>query len=752
MLPCRIRAFKAFLRKCQFYLSLDTVRVLGITQIDAYVGVDERDVIRFETGHIARLADGAVVVSQGDTSVLATVVGRQSSTSDTADFMPLTVDFQQSASAVGRIPMNYLRRELQRNDADILASRMIDRSIRPLFPKDYSGETQIICKPLAVDDDGDPVMLGLNAASAALTLSDIPWEGPLGAVRVALINNEVVVNPSRINMKSSSVDLVIAGCDNGKRILMIDMDGCEIEMENFAECIRIGLQAISHLIQAINKVKDSCGRPKRQNGNEEIDTDLIALTEEMHVLCGDQLYQILTNAKHDKLSRDQAVSELGDHLLEKFKERSSPHKLRHTFRNLLKRSLREALFKSGKRCDGRKFDELRPVNIRMDVHKNLHGSALFQRGQTQVFSTVTFDAPSAAFQPDALSQLLGAQQKKMFMLHYQFPSFATTAISSSARISRRELGHGALAEKALKRLIPEDFPYCLRLACDVLESNGSSSMASVCAGCLALLDAGVQIKAPAAGIAMGLIINEERDDYRILTDINGLEDFAGDMDFKIAGTVRGYTAMQLDLKVPGITPELVTESLKQARNGLEQLLQLMKKAQPLYRDQFKSTVPVHETIPVEIYKRHIIFRSGGYNAKLIESETGAKISIEDDASISIFAPNKVKLEEAKMMLNKMFENESEIDLVFGAMYKAEITDLLDHGVLVTLHKGMKPILLKNSNLDVRNVAHARVLGFKVGQKIIIQYLGRDPYTGYHRISRKTLQSASLPVQNVHHDT
>lgn len=277
-------------------------------------------------------------------------------------------------------------------------------------------------------------------------------------------------------------------------------------------------------------------------------------------------------------------------------------------------------------------------------------------------------------------------------------------------------------------------------------------MASVCAGCLALLDAGVQIKAPAAGIAMGLIINEERNDYRILTDINGLEDFAGDMDFKIAGTVRGYTAMQLDLKVPGITPKLVTESLKQARNGLEHLLQLMKKAQPVSRDQFKTTVPVHETIPVEIYKRHIIFRSGGYNAKLIESETGAKISIEDDTNISIFAPNKVKLEEAKVMLNKMFENENEIDLVFGAMYKAEITDLLDHGVLVTLHKGMKPILLKNSNLDVRNVAHAKVLGFKVGQKIIIQYLGRDPYTGYHRISRKTLQSASLPVQNVHHNT
>uniref|UniRef100_A0A915Q826 polyribonucleotide nucleotidyltransferase n=1 Tax=Setaria digitata TaxID=48799 RepID=A0A915Q826_9BILA len=750
MLPCRVRAVNAFLRGHRFSLLLDAVKALGSIQIEAHVGVGERDIIRFEAGHIARLADGAAVVSQGDTSVLATVVGKHGVVGDVADFVPLMVDFQQSASAVGRIPTNYFRRELQRNDSDILASRMIDRSVRPLFPKDYSGETQIICKPLAVDDDGDPVILGLNASSAALTLSDIPWEGPLGAVRVAVIDGEIVVNPSRRNLKDSILDLVIVGCDQGNRVLMIDMDGYEIGIEKFDECIRTGLQAVSHLIQAVNKMKDSCGRQKRQIADGG--TDMPALMEEMQDICGDQLYHILTDIEHDKLSRDRAVSTLCDHMLERLKERSAPHMLRYVFNNLLRKLLRVALYKSGKRCDGRKFDELRPVDIVVDVHKKLHGSALFQRGQTQVLGTVTFDAPSAAFQPDALAQLLGAQQKKMFMLHYQFPSFATTAISSSPRTSRRELGHGALAEKALKRLIPEDFPYCLRLACDVLESNGSSSMASVCAGCLALLDAGVQMKAPAAGIAMGLIIDEERGNYSILTDINGIEDFAGDMDFKIAGTTRGYTAMQLDLKVPGIKPKIIVESLEKAKDGLERLLKLMKKVQPQWRNHFKSTVPVHETIPIAVYKRHIIFRSGGYNAKLIESETGAKISVEDDANISIFAPNKIKLGEAKMMLNKMLESEGEIELVFGAMYKAEIMDILEYGVMVSLHKGMRPILLKNSNLDMRNVAHPSVLGFKVGQKIIVQYLGRDPYTGYHRISRKTLQSASLPVQSVYRDT
>lgn len=553
-------------------------------------------------------------------------------------------------------------------------------------------------------------------------------------------------------MKSSTLDLVLAGCDCGKQVLMIDMDGNEIETDKFVECIRAGLGVISRLIQAITELRNSCGQQKRQHGDDNIDTDLRALSQEIQSLCDDRLCQILTDVTHDKISRDQAVSALVDELVERFKDRYSAHKIRHVFTGLLKKFLRDLLFKKNLRCDGRKFDELRPIDIKVDVHKKLHGSALFQRGQTQVFSTVTFDAPSAAFQPDAISQLLGAQQKKMFMLHYQFPSFAATAISSSRRTRRREVGHGALAEKALKRLIPEKFPYCLRLACDVLESNGSSSMASVCAGSLALLDAGVQMKASVAGLAMGMVVDKERDDYRILTDINGLEDFAGDMDFKVAGTIRGYTAMQMDLKVPGMKPETIVEVLSKARKGLNLILDLMKKAQPLCRNHFKSTVPVFETIPVAVYQRHILFRSGGYNVKLIESETGAKISVEDDTSISVFAPNKMKLDETKVLLNKIFEAEREVELVFGAMYNAEITDVLEHGVMIILQKGMKPILLKNSNLDTRNVAHAKVLGFKAGQKIIVQYLGRDPVTGYHRVSRKTLQSASLPVQNMYRNT
>ncbi|VDN05339.1 unnamed protein product [Thelazia callipaeda] len=730
MFPNRLKIANSILR-CKNCFLQDSLKTFGSKLVETHIGSNGRDVVRFEAGHIARLADGAAVVSQGDTSVLATVVGKQSSGNDMADFMPLTVDFQQSASAIGRIPTNYLRRELQQSDADILASRMIDRSIRPLFPKEYCGETQVICKPLAVDDDGDPVILGLNAVSTALALSDIPWNGPLGAVRIALIENQVVINPSRKEIKNSELDLVIAGCDQGKRVLMIDMDGVEIEPEVFEQCVESGLQAISHLIQAINEICDSCGRSKRRNIYGEIDIDLLALTEEMQILCGTQLQNIFTDFEHDKISRDKAVSALSDQVIESLKDRSTSHKLRRVFTNLLKKSLREMLFKDGRRCDGRKLDGFRPIDIKVDVHKKLHGSALFQRGQTQVLSTVTFDSPSAAFQPDALSLLLGAQQKKMFMLHYQFPSFATTAISPSRRTTRRELGHGALAEKALKRLIPENFPYCIRLACDVLESNGSSSMASVCSGCLALLDAGVQMKAPAAGVAMGLFMNDEQE-YCVLTDINGLEDFAGDMDFKIAGTMRGYTAMQMDLKIPGIKLDVVAETLGRARKGLEHVLELMRKAQPGWREHFKNTVPVHETIPVAIYKRHILFRSGGYNSKLVESETGAKISIEDDANISIFAPNKQKLEEAKGLLNKIFENESDVEMIFGAMYKAEIIDVLEHGVMVTLQKGMKPILLKNSNLDTRNVAHAKVLGFKVGQKIIVQYLGRDPVTGQNR--------------------
>ncbi|MFH4974027.1 hypothetical protein AB6A40_000736 [Gnathostoma spinigerum] len=720
-------------------------------RVAAHLSESSTTTIEFETGHIARFADGAVVASHGSSAVLATVVSKAPSASSSSAMIPLTVDFKQSASALGRIPTNYLRRELQQTDADILASRVIDRSIRPLFPKGYNGETQVTCKPLALDTDSDGVILGLNAVSAALAVSDIPWNGPIGAVRLGIIDKQIIVNPSLECMKRSTLNLIIAACDGDGRVVMIEMDGKEISVETFEECLNVGLTAIRKMTNAINDLRVKAGKQKKTIP----ESDVTELEHEIEKFCEERLYYVLTDVQHDKISRDDAIEEICQDVLASFTDEDE-HLVRNLYGQIVRRSLRQITLESRTRCDGRSLNEFRPISMEVDVYKKLHGSALFRRGQTQVLGTVTFDAPSAAFHPDSISQLLGAQRRKMFMLHYEFPSFATNEIASSRRANRRELGHGALAEKALKHLMPEEFPYSVRLACQVMESNGSSSMASVCVGTLALMDAGVPLSSPAAGLAIGMFsdTNFEEDsskkNYVILTDLLGIEDYAGDMDFKLAGTSKGFTAMQLDCKLPGISSAQMHEAIIRGKEGIDLLLKMMSEVQAVPRREFKSSVPVIDTVSLPIFKRQILFRNGGYNAKLIQAETGVKIDVEDESNISMTAPNREMLALAKEMMNKLLDESSEIELNFGALYKAEIVEILENGVMVTLKKGMRPILLKNSNLDSRRVVHASALGLQVGSIITVQYLGRDSATGHHRISRKLLQSASLPVSSLDH--
>ena len=357
---------------------------------------------------------------------------------------------------------------------------------------------------------------------------------------------------------------------------------------------------------------------------------------------------------HDKVSRDTAINELKKTVVAAFGDNPmTPITLvEQAFSDHVKQSIRRLAIELDQRCDGRKMDEFRPISIAVDVYKKLHGSALFQRGQSQVMGTVTFDSPAAAFHPDSIAQLLGSQQKKMFMLHYEFPGFATNEFSGNRPFNRRELGHGVLAEKALKHVVPDNLPYCIRLACQVLESNGSTSMASACVGSLAMYDAGIKLKSPVAGVAIGLIEDKEKKDYKILTDILGIEDYAGEMDFKMAGTKSGFTAMQLDLKNNGLRKDQLLDALRAGRKGLDHVLKKMNEAIPEPRPEFKPTVPVMETMPLPSYKRAAIFRGGGYNAKLIEAETGTKILVEDDANISLFAPNKEKLQKAKKMIEE----------------------------------------------------------------------------------------------------
>lgn len=484
--------------------------------------------------------------------------------------------------------------------------------------------------------------------------------------------------------------------------------------------------------------------------------------EQVKSLADDQLYYILMDPTHDKTSRDNAITNLRRLVVTTISE--SPeypaNVIEQVFSDYVKDTYRKIVLEHNQRCDGRKLDEFRPISIQVDVYKKLHGSAIFQRGQSQVLGTVTFDSPASAFHPDSIAQLLGAQQKKMFMLHYEFPGFATNEFSAKTAFNRRELGHGILAEKSLKHVMPDDFPYCIRLACQVLESNGSTSMASSSVGSLALYDAGVPLKSPVAGVAIGLLENKSnKEDYRILTDIMGFEDYAGDMDFKIAGTKNGFTAMQLDIKNDGLTKEQVKESLNAAKNGISHVLEKMSAAIPEPREEFKKTVPIMEDVLLPNYKRSCLFRNGGYNAKQIEAETGTKIFIEDEQNIKLFSPNKEKLEQAKKMVAewvffhifwldfdhfcffRFAEETATLDLTFGQWYTSEIVEIRENGIFVRIKQGTKPLFIPNHELDIRKVQHASVLGLKEGTPIKVQYFGRDPVTGYHRLSRKITTGA-----------
>ncbi|ETN79786.1 putative polyribonucleotide nucleotidyltransferase [Necator americanus] len=409
--------------------------------------------------------------------------------------------------------------------------------------------------------------------------------------------------------------------------------------------------------------------------------------------------------------------------------------------------LSDLILDNNVRCDGRGIKEFRPITISVDVFKRLHGSSLFQRGQTQVMSTVTFDSPAAAFHSDSISQILGSQRKKMFMLHYEFPSYATNEISSSRGVNRRELGHGALAEKALKHVIPSEFPYTIRLACQVLESNGSSSMASACGGTLALLDAGVPLLAPVAGVAIGLVTDENsKRPHKILMDISGIEDYAGDMDCKIAGSSLGFTAMQLDVKVHGLSRQQLTEVFARGRDGISYVLSKMAVILDKPRAEFKPTVPVFESMRLDAYKRQALFRAGGMHAKTIEAETGVKISHEDDVHINLFAPNKQRLGDAKALMMKLLAETDEPEFTFGQMVPAEVVDLLEKGAMLRLGGAGRPIFVPNSQLHSVPIRHSSASGLQIGQKTTVQWLGRDVDTGQIRLSRKTIASVDLPTR------
>ncbi|KFV68539.1 hypothetical protein N307_02221, partial [Dryobates pubescens] len=730
------------------------------------------------SGKLARFADGSAVVQLGDTAVMVTAVSKTKPSA--SQFMPLVVDYRQKAAAAGRIPTNYLRRELGSTDKEILTSRVIDRSIRPLFPAGYFYDTQILCNLLAVDGVNDPDILAINGASAALALSDIPWNGPIGAVRVGLVDGETVINPTRKQMSSSALNLVVAGAAQNQ-VVMLEATAENILQQDFCHAIKVGVKQTQQIIQGIQQLVKERGVVKRT-------VQKLFIAPEEIVECAkkfafDKIYAVFTDSSHDKISRDEAINkirlETEEQLKEKFPE-AEPYEIMESFnvvskdifRNLVLNEYRRQVYQTPTechfcplfiedytdliisaynfRCDGRDLTSLRDIKCEVNMFKMLHGSALFQRGQTQVLCTVTFDSLESSVKSDVISTAVSGIKDKNFMLHYEFPPYATNEIGKVTGMNRRELGHGALAERALKPIIPQDFPFTIRVTSEVLESNGSSSMASACGGSLALMDAGVPVSNAVAGVAIGLITkcNLEKgdiEDYRLLTDILGIEDYYGDMDFKMAGTNKGVTALQVDLKLPGIPMKIVMEAIQQATAAKREILQIMNQTLAKPRPNRKESGPVVETIHVPLSKRLRFVGPGAYNLKKLQAQTGVTVSQLDEETYSVFAPTPSAMHEAREFIREICKDDQEVNLEFGAVYTATITEIRDSGVMVKLYPNMTPVLLHNSQLDQRKIKHPSALGLEVGQEIQVKYFGRDPTDGRMRLSRKILQSPATTV-------
>uniref|UniRef100_A0A8C3KEX6 Polyribonucleotide nucleotidyltransferase 1, mitochondrial n=1 Tax=Calidris pygmaea TaxID=425635 RepID=A0A8C3KEX6_9CHAR len=674
--------------------------------------------MELSSGKLARFADGSAVVQLGDTAVMVTAVSKTKPSA--SQFMPLVVDYRQKAAAAGRIPTNYLRRELGSTDKEILTSRVIDRSIRPLFPVGYFYDTQILCNLLAVDGVNDPDVLAINGASAALALSDIPWNGPIGAVRVGLVDGETIINPTRKQMSSSALNLVVAAAPQNQ-VVMLEATAENILQQDFCHAIKVGVKHAQQIIQGIQQLVKERGVVKRTVQKLFVAPEEIV--ECAKRLAFNKIYAVFTDSSHDKISRDEAINkirlETEEQLKEKFPE-AEPYEIMESFNVISKDIFRNLVLTEYRRCDGRDLTSLRDIKCEVNMFKMLHGSALFQRGQTQVLCTVTFDSIESSVKSDLISTAVSGIKDKNFMLHYEFPPYATNEIGKVTGMNRRELGHG------------------------------SSSMASACGGSLALMDAGVPVSSAVAGVAIGLITKcslEKGDieDYRLLTDILGIEDYYGDMDFKMAGTNKGITALQVDLKLPGIPIKIVMEAIQQATAAKREILQIMNQTLAKPRPNRKESGPVVETIHVPLSKRLRFVGPGAYNLKKLQAQTGVTVSQLDEETYSVFAPTPSAMHEAREFIREICKDDQEVNLEFGAVYTATITEIRDSGVMVKLYPNMTPVLLHNSQLDQRKIKHPSALGLEVGQEIQVKYFGRDPTDGRMRLSRKILQSPATTV-------
>ncbi|MBV8277837.1 MAG: polyribonucleotide nucleotidyltransferase [Verrucomicrobia bacterium] len=681
--------------------------------------------LTIETGKLARLADGSVTVRSGETLILVAAVSA-TSVKEGQDFFPLTVDYREKAAAVGKFPGGYFKREGRPTEKETLTSRMTDRPLRPLFPKGYFYDTQVISVLLSADGENDPDILSINGASAALCVSDIPFAGPIGAVRVGRVDGQLVVNPTHTQRQLSDLDLVYVGNEND--VVMIEGSADELGEEEFIKALEFAQGFVREIIAMQKELTATAGKTKR---NAELLTVRDDLLEIAYQVAGDRIEAALYTP--GKVARSKAVdalsSEVKQAILVKFPD-ATPFEISQAFDYLQKKAFRISILDKKVRCDGRGFFDIRPLSAEVGLLPRSHGSALFQRGETQAVALATLASAEEAQMIDAYT---GGELTKRFILHYNFPPFSVGETGRVGSTSRREIGHGAMAERSIAPVIPAEaaFPYAIRVSSEVMESNGSTSMATVCAGVMALMDAGVPIRKPVAGISVGLVTEydaEQLKRYTTLTDIIGSEDHFGDMDFKLCGTRDGITGFQLDLKLPGISLSIMSEAIRQAREARMKVLDVMLEAINAPRKELSQYAPRIETIKIHPDKIGLLIGPGGKTIKGIVAETGAEINIDDDGSVHIYSSSRDSLNRAKEIITGMTK-----EIEVGETYHGRVVSIKEFGAFIEVLPG------KDGLVHISELADFRVKNVedvvKVGDLVWVKCIGIDE-KGRVKLSRK----------------
>jgi polyribonucleotide nucleotidyltransferase len=677
--------------------------------------------ISFETGKLAKQAGGSAVVRIGENVVLAAATSN-ADPREGIDFFPLTVDYREYTYAGGRFPGGFIKREGRMSEREVLTSRQIDRPIRPMFAEGFKCETQVIAFVLSADSENDPDVSGINAASAAFHLSDIPFLGPIGAVRVGLVNGQFVVNPTYNEMRESLLNIMVVGTADG--IVMIESGAKEVKEETVVDAIEFGHTEIKKICAGINELRDKAGKPKRKVEPPQFDD---AYYNDLKSKVGAELTDALDTKKHPKAESYALVKDIKKKLQAAIPEddKKAIEKLKQYYETLRERIFREQVINQKRRPDARAFDEVRDIWIEAGVLPRTHGSAVFTRGETQALVTTTLGTS------DDMQRLEGfeGEAKKRFMLHYNFPPFSVGEVGFMRGAGRREIGHGALAERAVSAVLPteEKWPYAMRVVSDILESNGSSSMASICGASLSLMDAGVPLKAPVAGVAMGLV--KEGNDYAILTDIAGAEDHYGDMDFKVAGTRDGITALQMDIKVAGITSQIMREALAQAQRGRMHILGKMEEVISTGREKISDFAPRFYTVQIPVDKIRDLIGPGGKMIRSIVEQTGVKIDVEDSGLVKVASSDQASAAKALQIIGDITAT-AEV----GKTYLGKVTRLADFGAFVEIIPGTEGLL------HISEVAEHRIADvrdeLKEGDQVLVKVLAVEG--NRIRLSRKAI--------------